>query len=86
MHHTTPSRSPHNALHSPSIFIFLYIYMYIWYVRIPYMHSALFVRDAIFLHVSYMSEDIAKLATFESQKEVVYTTHLWSPKKEGEKG
>ena len=29
-------------------------------------------------------KDIAKLATFESQKEVVYTTHLWNPKK-GEK-
>ena len=51
------------------------------------MHSALFVRDAIFPHVSYMSKDIAKLATFESQKEVVCTTHaLMNPKKEGEKG
>ena len=28
----------------------LYIYIYIWYVRMPYMHSALFVRDAIFPH------------------------------------
>ena len=28
----------------------LSIYIYIWYVRIPYMHSALFVRDAIFPH------------------------------------
>ena len=27
------------------------------------------------MHVSYMSKDIAKLATFESQKEVC-TTHL----------
>ena len=53
--------------------------MYIWYVRIPYMHSALFVRDAIF-HMLY--NDIGKLATFESQKEVVCTTHLWNPKKE----
>ena len=26
------------------------LYIYIWYVRIPYMHSALFVCDAIFLH------------------------------------
>ena len=66
--------------------ICLFICIYIWYVRIPYMHSALFVRDAIFPHVSYMSKDIAKLATFESQKEVVCTTHLWSPKKEGENG
>ena len=24
--------------------------MYIWYVRIPYIRSALFVRDAIFPH------------------------------------
>ena len=30
--------------------------------------------------------DIAKLTTFESQKEVVCMTHLWNPKKEGEKG
>ena len=29
----------------------------------------------------YMSKDIAKLATFESQKEVVCTTHLWNLKK-----
>ena len=42
--------------------------MYIWYVRIPYMHSALFVRDAIFPHVSYMSKDIAKLAAFERRR------------------
>ena len=28
----------------------LYICRYVWYVRIPYMHSALFVRDAIFPH------------------------------------
>ena len=32
------------------LYIYLYIYIYIWYVRIPYMHSALFVRDAIFPH------------------------------------
>ena len=30
--------------------LYIYIYIYIWYVRIPYMHSALFVRDAIFPH------------------------------------
>ena len=70
------------------VYIYIYIYMFIWYVRIPYMHSALFVRDAIFPPVvyveksSYMSKDIAKLATFEIQKEVVCTTHLWNPKKE----
>ena len=71
MHHVTPSRSPHNALHSPSWGERsephtcwgersephtcgengkLSIYIYIWYVRIPYMHSALFVRDTIFPH------------------------------------
>ena len=32
------------------LYIYLFIYIYIWYVRIPYMHSALFVRDAIFPH------------------------------------
>ena len=37
-------------------------------------------------HMLYMSKDIAKLATLESQKEaVVCMTHLWNPKK-GEKG
>ena len=40
------------------LYIYLYIYIiYIWYVRIPYMHSALFVRDAIFphnLHIGFM--------------------------------
>jgi len=34
----------------------------------------------------YMSKDIAKLATFEIQKEFVCRTHLWNLKKEGEKG
>ena len=29
----------------------LYVYLYIWYVRIPYIHPALFVRDATFPHV-----------------------------------
>ena len=57
----------------------MYMYIYIWYVCIPYMHSALFVCDAIF-HMLYMSKYIAKLATFESQKEVVCMTHLWNPK------
>ena len=52
-------------------------------MRIPYIHSALFVRDAIFPHVVHV-ERYAKLATFESQKEVCYT-HLWNPKKEGGK-
>ena len=32
------------------IYLFIYIYIYIWYVRIPYIHPAPFVRDAIFLH------------------------------------
>ena len=31
--------------------MYMYIYiMYIWYMRIPYVHSALFVRDAISRH------------------------------------
>ena len=51
-------------------------------MSIPYMHSVLFVHDAIFPHVV---QDIAKLATFESQKEAVCTTHLLNPRKE-EKG
>ena len=46
------------------------------------MHSALFVRDTIFLHVLYMS----KASTFESQEEVLCTIHLWDLNKEGEKG
>ena len=32
------------------IVIYLFIYIYIWYVRIPYIHPAPFVRDAIFPH------------------------------------
>jgi len=38
------------------------------------------------LHKLYMSKDITKLATFKSKKEAICTTHLWNPKKEGEKG
>ena len=56
------------------------------------MHSVLFVCDAIYYtcnvlcNILYMLKDLAKLATFESQKEVVCMTHSWNPKKEGEKG
>ena len=71
MHHTTPSRSPHNALHSPS---YLFIYIYIWYVRIPYMHSALFVRDAIFPHCTLnhcllKRQDYRKVEQWESTQQ-----------------
>ena len=65
MHHTTPTRSPHNALHSPSwgertlvvktenclyICLFIYIYIYGTCVFRIYIHPAPFVRDAIFPH------------------------------------
>ena len=63
MHHATPSRSPHNALHSPSWGERsephtcgengkLSIYMYVCLVRAysVYIHPAPFVRDAMFLH------------------------------------
>ena len=53
--------------------MFVYVYIYILYVRISYMNSALFVRDAIFQLMLYMSKNIAKLAMFESQKEVYMT-------------
>ena len=33
------------------LYMYIYICRYVWYVCIPYMHSALFVRDAIFPHV-----------------------------------
>ena len=55
-------RAPH--LWIKRKFVYLFICIYIWYVRIPYIYSALFVRDAIFPHV-VMSKDIAKLVTFE---------------------
>ena len=34
------------------LYIYMFIYIYVWYVRIPYIyiHSAPFVRDAIFPH------------------------------------
>ena len=41
---------PHTCGENGKLSIYLFIYIYIWYVRIPYMHSALFVRDAIFPH------------------------------------
>ena len=34
----------------------VYIYIYIWYVHIPYMHFALFLRNAIFPHVIQSEE------------------------------
>ena len=54
-------REPHTCGENGKFYIYLYI-MFVWYVRIPYMHSALFVRDAIFPHLvhversSYMSK------------------------------
>ena len=32
------------------LYSYLYIYIYIWYMRIPYINPAPFVRDAIFPH------------------------------------
>ena len=61
--------------------MYIHIYVYGTYV-FHIMHPALVVCDAIFPHVI----DIAKQTTFESQKEIVCMTHLWNPKKEGEKG
>ena len=46
------SHLPHNVLHSPSIFMFIYLYgMCVFHII---MHSALFVRDAIFPHVIHV--------------------------------
>ena len=42
---------PHTCGLNENLSIYLYVYMFIWYVRIPYMNSTLFVRDAIFPHV-----------------------------------
>ena len=75
-----PEGAPHLWVKRKFVyFLFIYMYIYIWYLHIPCMHSALFVHDAIF---PYLATCRAKLATFESQKEVVCTTHLWNPKKE----
>ena len=55
-------REPHTCGENGKLSIYMCIYMFVWYVRIPYMHSALFVRDAIFPHLihversSYMSK------------------------------
>ena len=64
-------RTPHLWIKRKIVYICIYVYIYIWYVRTPYMHSALFVQTAML----YMSKDIPKLAMFESQKEVCMT-HL----------
>ena len=59
------SGSPRNALYS----LVCIIYIYIWYVHIPYMHSALFVRDVIFPHL------IRKVATRGGWKLVISDAH-----------
>ena len=41
---------PHTCGVNGKLSIYLFIYIYIWYLRIPYIHPALFVRDAIFPH------------------------------------
>ena len=48
-------RAPHLWIKRKIVYIFIYLFIYVWYVRIPYMHSALFVRDAIFPHVHELS-------------------------------
>ena len=35
-----------------------------------------------YFYMLYMSKNIAKLGTFELSQKVVYTTHLWNPKRE----
>ena len=49
----TSAASP-TLVDKTKICLFIYMYIYIWYVRIPYMHSALFVRDAIFPHCKFV--------------------------------
>ena len=54
-----PERAPHLWVKQKIVYLYRYIYyvyifIYIWYVRIPYMHSALFVCDAIFPHVIHV--------------------------------
>ena len=47
--------------------------MFVWYVRIPYMHSALFVRMQyfhMFIHVERCQDIAIKQATFKSQKKL----------------
>ena len=111
----------HHVLH---VLIFLQktfcnLYIYVWYVRIPYMHSALLVHDAIFprytcrmllrLWDQAVTKDqdaqktkqkhwdralISAITILERYSYVwkpesymrVCMTHLWNPKKEGEKG
>ena len=58
-------RSPHTCGENGklSIYFLIYIYIYIWYVRIPYIHPALFVRDAIFplwimVHVTTVAQEM----------------------------
>ena len=80
-----PERAPHLWIKPKIVYIHIYIglYIYVWYVHIPYMHSALFVQCNI-PHVIHVERYSYKLATFESLKEVC-TIHLWNPKKR-EKG
>ena len=53
---------PHTCGLNGKLSICIYICRYVWYVRIPYMHSALFVRDAIFPHCTLGSCNTAKSA------------------------
>ena len=46
-HWGEPERAPHSWIKRK----FVYMYIYTWYVRIRYILSALFVRDAPFPHV-----------------------------------
>ena len=69
-----PERAPH---------LWKIVYIYVCMVRTYSVYA--FCPICAWCNIStvmlYMSKDIAKLAMFESQKEVC-TTHLWNPKKE----
>ena len=49
--------------------------MFVWYVRIPYMHSALFVRDAIFPHLIHVERSSYML------KDIAIASYVWKPER-----
>ena len=74
---------PHTCGSNKNLSIYLYVYIWTCVFRIfilPYLCVMQYFY-VIQIIASYMSQNIAKLATFESQKDVC-ATHIWNPKKE----
>ena len=60
--------SPHTCGENGKLSICLCVYMFIWYVRILYMNSALFVRRMQYFHIHVASRSCSRDETRKTER------------------